>query len=199
MSTYKLSYFNMRGRAELARYIFAYAGIQYEDIRIEWVNWPTIKPSIPFLHLPVMEVDGVIIHQSLAISRYLAREAGLVGKSILEQAQTDALVDSLNDFTTLIPWNEKDKILKKKLLDDLFDNEAPVLLQNLENQLGNKDWFVGDSVTWVDFYWDVCFTTFITLRQDFAANYPNLLALKDRVEAIPQIAEWIKNRPQTVL
>ncbi|MBN3278753.1 HPGDS synthase, partial [Polyodon spathula] len=199
MSTYKLTYFNMRGRAELARYIFAYAGIQYEDIRIEWGNWPTIKPSIPFQHLPVMEVDGVIIHQSLAISRYLARKAGLVGKSILEQTQTDALVDSLNDFTTLIPWKEKDEILKKKLLDDLFDNEAPVLLQNFANQLGNKDWFVGDSVTWADFYWDVCFITFTTLRQDFAANYPNLLALKDRVEAIPEIAEWIKNRPQTIL
>lgn len=32
--------------------------------------------AIPFGKLPVLEVDGVIIHQSLAMARYLAREAG---------------------------------------------------------------------------------------------------------------------------
>uniref|UniRef100_A0AAZ3P9J1 glutathione transferase n=1 Tax=Oncorhynchus tshawytscha TaxID=74940 RepID=A0AAZ3P9J1_ONCTS len=45
MTSYKLTYFNMRGRAELPRYIFAYAGIAFEDRRVEWRDWPSIKKN----------------------------------------------------------------------------------------------------------------------------------------------------------
>lgn len=38
MPSYKLTYFNGRGRAELARLIFAAAGVPFEDERIS--DWP---------------------------------------------------------------------------------------------------------------------------------------------------------------
>ena len=43
--TYKLIYFNLRGRAELARLILAQAGVEYDDHRIEKESWPELKPS----------------------------------------------------------------------------------------------------------------------------------------------------------
>ena len=43
--SYKLYYFNGRGRAELSRLIFAQAGVQYEDVRVEQADWPKLKPS----------------------------------------------------------------------------------------------------------------------------------------------------------
>ena len=44
--TYKLYYFPNRALAEPIRLLFAYKGIQYEDIRIEWDdNWPKISSS----------------------------------------------------------------------------------------------------------------------------------------------------------
>ena len=45
MPQYKLHYFNSRGRAEVARYIFAYAKIDYEDMRYEKEQWLEFKPS----------------------------------------------------------------------------------------------------------------------------------------------------------
>jgi len=36
----KLTYFNGRGRGEIIRLVFAAAGEQYEDIRIEMDKWP---------------------------------------------------------------------------------------------------------------------------------------------------------------
>ena len=39
MSTYKLYYFNSRGRAEPIRIIFAQAGVKYEDVRFEREQW----------------------------------------------------------------------------------------------------------------------------------------------------------------
>ena len=41
----KLTYFNLRGRAEVARLILAQAGAEYEDNRIEREAWPALKPS----------------------------------------------------------------------------------------------------------------------------------------------------------
>ena len=45
MPNYKLYYFNMKGRAELARLILAYAGIEFEDVRYERDEWLQHKPS----------------------------------------------------------------------------------------------------------------------------------------------------------
>ena len=45
MPSYKLTYFNLRGRAELARLVFAAAGVEYEDKRINREEWAKLKPS----------------------------------------------------------------------------------------------------------------------------------------------------------
>ena len=46
---YKLTYFGIRARAEPTRIVFAYAGVDYEDVRISFENraeeWPPVKNS----------------------------------------------------------------------------------------------------------------------------------------------------------
>ena len=48
MGKLKLIYFNGRGRGEPARLILAQAGVEYEDERIEFEDWPAFKPSKMF-------------------------------------------------------------------------------------------------------------------------------------------------------
>ena len=43
MADYKLTYFNLSGRAELTRLIFAKSGTAFEDDRIEFAEWPARK------------------------------------------------------------------------------------------------------------------------------------------------------------
>ena len=64
MSTYKLYYFNGRGRAEVARLIFAAAGQKYVDIRWEHNEWPLHKGEMPLGQMPVLELDNVKLPQS---------------------------------------------------------------------------------------------------------------------------------------
>ncbi len=45
MPAYKLHYFNLRGRAELARLILNQAGVEFEDVRFERAEWPALKAS----------------------------------------------------------------------------------------------------------------------------------------------------------
>ena len=45
MPQYKLTYFNVRARAEVARMLFALADVEYEDYRLKPGEWPELKPS----------------------------------------------------------------------------------------------------------------------------------------------------------
>ena len=47
MGKMKLVYFNVRGRAEVARLILAHAGADYEDSRIQGEQWQEYKKSKP--------------------------------------------------------------------------------------------------------------------------------------------------------
>ncbi|XP_054019319.1 hematopoietic prostaglandin D synthase isoform X2 [Dryobates pubescens] len=168
MPQYKLTYFNLRGRAEISRYLFEYSGKKYEDHRIEMADWPKIKPS-------------------------------LAGQTPVEQALADAIVDTIDDFMTLFPWAEKNQDVRKRAFDEILTNKAPELLKDLDTFLGDKNWLVGKSVTWADFYWDVCSTTLLSCKPDLADKHPRLLALKERVQALPAIASWIQRRPKTIM
>ena len=46
MAEFKLSYFNVSGRAELTRLIFAASDTKFEDERIEFSDWPAKKGEI---------------------------------------------------------------------------------------------------------------------------------------------------------
>ncbi|XP_074179552.1 hematopoietic prostaglandin D synthase isoform X3 [Rhinolophus sinicus] len=199
MPNYKLMYFNMRGRAEIIRYIFAYLDIKYEDHRIEQADWPEIKSTFPFGKIPILEIDGLKLHQSLAIARYLTKNTDLAGKTELEQCQVDAIVDTLDDFMSRFPWAEKKQDIKKQTFNELLTYDAPQLLQDLEAYLGEREWFIGNSVTWADFYWEICSTTLLVLKPDLLDTHRRLVMLRKKVQAIPAIADWIQRRPQTKL
>ena len=74
--------------------------INNDIIRIR--SLPCIQTNIPFAaltlgQLPVLEVDGKTIGQSMTIARFLARRYNLAGKNDLEEAEADMLVDSMTD------------------------------------------------------------------------------------------------------
>ena len=45
MPKYVLHYFDIRGRAEISRMIMNAAGIPYTERRIQFQDWPSIKPG----------------------------------------------------------------------------------------------------------------------------------------------------------
>lgn len=53
---------------------------------------------MPFGQVPILEIDGKILNQSIAICRYLAKKAGLAGKDEWESLLIDITVDNINDL-----------------------------------------------------------------------------------------------------
>jgi len=203
---YKLTYFNGRGRGEIIRLVFAAAGVDYTDERIERAAWPgAYKAETPFGQLPVLEVDGKKLCQSNTCARYLARQFKLAGKTELEQAQADMIVDCLEDSTKPIVsfLFEKDEKKKAELQKKYVEEQLPQFLTQLETLLkgnhGGDKFFVGADLSWADlvFINFVGWTAMATGGTDALASHPKLKALKGRVEALPKVHAWLAKRPKT--
>merc|ERR1712045_1075128 len=94
-----LTYFDAPGRAEITRLIFAYAGREFEDKRIDFATFQKMKPELPFGQLPVLEVEGHgTLCQSMAIARAMAGRNNLVGTTPMHAAEADEAVDALTDI-----------------------------------------------------------------------------------------------------
>lgn len=44
--SFTLFYFNVKALAEPIRFLFAYGGQEYEDVRVTRDEWPALKPSL---------------------------------------------------------------------------------------------------------------------------------------------------------
>jgi len=205
--SYKLTYFNGRGRAEIIRLILTQAEVPFEDNRLSREEFIQRKSSLPFLQVPIFEIDGKItLCQSLAIARHLARKYNLAGKTELEQVQADMTVDCIQDSINPIPQffhHEQDPVKKAEMKKKYIEEQLPVFLTKLEallvaNNSGNS-FFVGDSLTWADLYLIRGFAALNLMAgvQEPFANHLKLKALYERVTQLPKIAAYIAKLPVT--
>ncbi|XP_059143161.1 glutathione S-transferase 1-like [Physella acuta] len=200
----KLIYFDARSRAEVSRLLLALAGQKYEDVRISKQNWPEEKPKTLFGQVPMLEVDGVLYAQSVAIEAYLAREFNFYGKSPLDQLKVDQVVQLNQEYRAkaMTALKERDEARKAELMKNVKEVESPLYLGFLEKLLkeNGTGYFVGSSLTYADIstYDNIfAFTTrgsFVTRPND---DLPFLKELFNIVENNERIKAYLASRKQT--
>nr|AFQ35985.1 glutathione S-transferase sigma 3 [Mytilus galloprovincialis] len=200
MPSYKLSYFKGKGRGELARLMFAAAGKEFEDERLAGEEWLAFKPKTPYGQMPVLTVDGKMINQSGAISRFLARELGLYGKDNMENTRCDVILETINDIATdmIKYFFEKDETKKAEALKTLKENSLPKFLKFLTTVLegnGNK-YLVGSDLTVADIaVFDILEWFNDAAFSGVFNDYSAIQNLVDRVKSIPNIKKYLESRP----
>ncbi|CAD5112118.1 DgyrCDS1359 [Dimorphilus gyrociliatus] len=203
-SMFKLTYFDIQGRAEPARCMFAYAGCRYEDERISYEEWPSRKSLTPFGKLPVLEDSGIEICQSTTINRYLAKKFNLFGKDEKESLLIDMVCECCYDMVK--PLEKFECISSKDIegkMKDYREKELPDLLKNLENlakKYGSKGHFVGNRMSLADilFYntFDYGIRTFYQVCDSSCLkNYEHLQGICEEVKSNGNIAKWLNKRP----
>ncbi|KAI6212518.1 hypothetical protein M3Y94_00035300 [Aphelenchoides besseyi] len=201
MVQYKLHYFNSRGLAEPARLIFAFKGIEFEDVRYEHANFD--KSKWPFGKLPVLEVDGKQLPESFAIFRFLAKQTQLAGGNDFESAEIDAIgylwkdfVGDLRTYFRVVTGQiEGDKDKLRKDFDLALEKYVPILESKLKES--DNGYFHKSGICWVDFvvanfYWK-CLKS---MPDDFGKS--KLLAEHcERIHSLPNVKEYVAKRPDT--
>jgi glutathione S-transferase len=99
MSDYRLTYFDFGGRAEPIRIALHAAGVAFEDKRISYEEFAEMRGNTPFNSVPVLEIDGEMVAQSNAISRYVGRMAGLYPDDPLQALYCDEVLGAIEDVS----------------------------------------------------------------------------------------------------
>ena len=205
MPNIKLTYFDLRARAEPCRLLLAYAGAKYEDERLPapWDNmapWAALKPNTPWGQVPLLAWDGEVIAQSMACARFLAREYNLAGRTSMEMAQVDEIIDVIQDL--LNAWyslyHAKDTAGQQKFLETNIPTGMGQLEKKLESRGGQ--FMVGNAFSWADLHLFFYVTDMkLMANKNVDQNYPMIANLVQRVGSIPNIKAWVESRPASVL
>jgi len=98
MSQLKLTYFDIHGgRGEPARLAFFLGGIPFEDNRFPGTQFGEVRKATPFGQVPTLHVDGVLVTQSDAITRYAGKLAGLYPTDAYQALLCDEVLDAVED------------------------------------------------------------------------------------------------------
>lgn len=199
----KLTYFDVRGRAEVIRLLLEETGTAYVEHRVTLEEWPTLKPTLAFGQLPLYEEAGLVLNQSQAIYRHLARKFDLYGDNEQERTRCDIVQETFVEAQLNIGgffWNPE----FAKLRDNYEAVELPALLARLQKLLdmntSNSDYWVGQRLSYVDF---IAWHTLDYVRafsRKTLDKYVQLARFRESISARPRIAAYLASsrRPATL-
>eukprot|EP00930_Biecheleria_cincta_P048690 TRINITY_DN3396_c0_g1_i5.p1 TRINITY_DN3396_c0_g1~~TRINITY_DN3396_c0_g1_i5.p1 ORF type:complete len:229 (-),score=67.12 TRINITY_DN3396_c0_g1_i5:273-959(-) len=218
----KLSYFDIRGLAEVTRLLFAAAKADYEDCRynlsfgtpgdfstIQREQFDAAKATGEFDaalgKVPILEVDGIKVGQSKAIERYVSKQLGLMGSNDIEAFQIDSLALHIADVKDAYKAaKEAGKDDKEAAMKKWFEETLPEWLAKVEKSLPSAPgpWLVGNSIS----YADVVYYYFLRDPKGFFDDTEaaaKALATCSRLSAACEatfkhegVAAWVSKRPE---
>ena len=204
MARLRLTYFDFDGgRGEVGRLAMHIGGIAFEDKRVTFKEWDSMRDFYPFRALPVIEVDDRIVAQSNSINRYVGKLAGLYPKDDWQALLCDEAMDAVEDVdyqigdTLDLPPDEK-----KAVREELAAGPIRRYLEQLQAKLkaAGGEYFadgrltVGDLKVWMLVRW-LRSGVLDFMPKDLVDRYaPMLEKHAERLAAHPKIAAYYKSR-----
>eukprot|EP00635_Sarcinochrysidales_sp_CCMP3193_P008070 CAMPEP_0118889308 /NCGR_PEP_ID=MMETSP1166-20130328/293_1 /TAXON_ID=1104430 /ORGANISM="Chrysoreinhardia sp, Strain CCMP3193" /LENGTH=214 /DNA_ID=CAMNT_0006827895 /DNA_START=64 /DNA_END=708 /DNA_ORIENTATION=- len=192
-----LTYFDIRGLAERARYLFVLAGAEYSDKRLSLTfgvpgDFSTIsRPEfdaakaageldVNMGKVPILEVDGFKIPQSKAIERYVAKKYGLMGSTDLEAALIDGIQEHQRDINDAYRKAKTDEKLEEYLGTTLGESLAKVAKAVGDNA---GPFLMGEKPSYADVCFYVMLCENIDDKEKAKAAYESVPKFKAAIEA----------------
>lgn len=200
MAPATLCYWDIRGLAQPIRLLLEYTGTDYEDKRLSCGPPPDFDKScwldqkyelgLDFPNLPYF-IDGDIkITQSNAILRYIAGQHDLLGKTTEEKVRVDIMAEQSMDFRIGLV-----RLVYHPKFDDLLGDYLTGLkakLSEFSAFLGERAWFAGDNVSFVDFVMYELLDQHRDLSKASIDAFANIAAFLNRFEKLAKIEAYMK-------
>ncbi|KAJ8719135.1 hypothetical protein PYW07_016691 [Mythimna separata] len=200
----KLHYFNLNALGESIRYILHYTKQEFEDIRHDRETWPKpeIKENLPYGQFPLYEEGEKVLHQSLAIAKYVARNTDLIPVDPWLQAVAESTAYTIYDFwQKLMAYRrEKDPEKQKQLKKELFEETIDFFFSRLEKQLSENGGYFTGKLSWAEFVLcGIVEASNLILDTEIEKKYPTIEAVIEKIRNLPGVKEYIASRGTYVL
>jgi len=209
---YKLTFFHAKGFIEISRLILVYAGEPFINNRISYEKWQEKKIDIAFKRVPALEFEGHTIYHSTAIARFLAKQFGLCGKTVYEEAEIDGIVETLISLVTylrpciysFVKARIPELNWKQYFPEDAVEQSIPMIqmylpvLENAASRKTDHGFLLPSGLTYADFAVAICYEVIESFLPQVVAPYTNLKALKEKVNGLPQLQQYLKSRPESI-
>jgi glutathione S-transferase len=199
MTLPKLTYFDApASRGEECRLALHLAGIEFEDVRIKFADWPALKPTTPFGSMPVLELPGhPPLAQCNAILVLIGRRHDLHPKDDFEAARHEAVMHHVEDLRAVVgPTMRMADAEKKAAREALVADYLPAWAAATERQIsGDGPFFAGGKLHVVDLKLHLVVRWFISGKLDHIPatifdGYPKLRRVHDAVRDHEGVKAW---------
>jgi glutathione S-transferase len=146
----KLTYFNLGAKGQFIRLAYVFGGIDFDDERVEFSEWPALKASTPLGQLPVLTVDGKQYAQSTALLRYVGGRVGLYPTpGTKEQLIVEDVIESITEVWVPPP---NDKEARRAYVDGKISKALTHIESLITDNSGADAPFVTGEITVADLY-----------------------------------------------
>ena len=196
-----LTYFNLIGRAEVARLMLEDAGADYHFVPVaNWAEWSSDKArltaagKLAFGQVPLYEEpDGFTLVQSNAIARHVARKLGFNGADAHEEALIDQANEGVVDIIAVMAEPifrtpaARQTEAKQKLVRETLPAHLAMFEKLLEKN-GNRGFLVGAKLSYADLH------LWVSLELVFARVEGSRDALLGAFPAVKKLVEVVSER-----
>lgn len=204
----KLTYFDFAGRAFALRVAMfkAFGKDGWVDDRIQFQDWPDLKPTTPLGSVPVLTLaDGTTTRvQTDALTRWAGSKANLYGSTDDEKLVIDEVITTSFEAFNKIPkgdTEEETKKMRAEYAEGFFSQALGLLEKRVEvsNTAGTGPWVAGGDIT----IGDLTLTTLTSLIVDgqfdhvpaslVLEKFPVLAAHRTSVMAHSIVKDYLAN------
>lgn len=198
MNKPKLIYFDAPvSRGEECRLALHLAGIDFEDKRIAFADWPAHKDGTPYGSMPVLELPGQppLAHTN-AILTLVGRRHGLHPLDEIEAARHEGMMQHVDDMRAVVgPTLRMDEEAKKAARAVIASDYLPAWAAAAEKNIMAAPFFGGAQIQVVDLKLHMAVRWFIGGKVDYIpatifAAYPRLNAVYEAVREHPGVKAW---------
>lgn len=188
-----------QGRGEMVRLAMILGKQEFEDDRISFKQWPALKPKTPLGSVPVADIDGQKVVQTMALLRYFGKQSGLYPADAWKSLMVDQVIETVVDlqesiFASMGQDEDGRRVARQKMLKEdvpRFWGGAEKMLESISD----GPFVLGGNVSIAD----ICITAlYLLLKSQFLDfipidgldGYPRMDKVFSSVMAIPEVKKW---------